>query len=487
MAVDNLSSEQVNENNRPFNSDFINSAKNFLGDGFTEFAGKVDEINTNYDLGGSEEEIKKIKQEILIKACASGKSAEEIEQLILDLDLNYEDINSFNAQDESALSVFLSVAKSPEEVKRFLQIKGINPNQVSQLSGNTALHLAVQNLVNEEILKAFLDDKRVSNNINIRNKEGKTPLDLAAEGENTIIAKILVDKGGQLGAFSTNNSAKPNQNSGRQVGGGAAEKYNQELEEKAQENAKKQQELIEERRIQKEIEEAQNAARQRIAEMNIQIDLHNSVKEFFAKELAKQQKKEVQEVEKLEQVEDRVELNIQECLDDLSKMETALLEKDGALKAEDTNIIEIIPGVEVDVTDKAALNLMLHHYAHKGNLEATKALLPYGDMNTTVGGRTVYEAALDSGNTSLSESIKVLRPEVVQNVRGEYKDKVYGELVKDVNLNITSPSNVGMKDDFNLSEKQSFVDRMQEKQTYVEKVQEKDSDRPFSKDTARSS
>ena len=80
---------------------------------------------------------------------------------------------------------------------------------------------------------------------------------------------------------------------------------------------------------------------------------------------------------------------------------------------------------------------MLHYYAMRGNVEATRALLKYGDMNTTIAGRTVFEAALDSGNNTLCSIMMVYNPSVVAIVREGYKEKVHGNSLGDLANHLT--------------------------------------------------
>ncbi|ORX60798.1 ankyrin [Piromyces finnis] len=95
-------------------------------------------------------------------------------------------LNSVNSKDESALIVATKL-ENEDSVKKLLKYEIININQQDYL-GNTALYYAVD-LRNFEIIKSMI---RGNADMNIKNKIGKSPLDLANEiGDKELLNVLL--------------------------------------------------------------------------------------------------------------------------------------------------------------------------------------------------------------------------------------------------------------------------------------------------------
>ena len=439
-----------------------------------DFGVALDEIKAkNLDFAAQSELVEKIKSEFLIKICSLGEDPEKIAQLVDELDLG-KVLNKFDDHDVSPLMAYINSSNHNIDIKKFideLKEKGLQVGAKNKF-GNSALHLIIlQGKLDQERLKEFLAHAEVIKVINVKNNEGKTALDYAIEQGNQAFSKLLVDQGAKIGSSSTNQDPNADKDSGRHVGSWEekARKFNEELEAKQREDAKEQQELLDELKAQKEADELNEKEMRRLEEMKIQIELHNELKKFVAEELARRKiETEYEEKQAIEAEESQsAQLDLEEIAVDIDSDNNEELDLD----KNNANIIDI-GGDKIDLTNQAAVDLLLHYYALKGNLGATKALLPYADITTFVAGRSVYEVALDSGNSELCSAIRSQYPQVTAIVRSEYQDRAFGELIKDneIQLDCVTPANnesvtpETIKDNLNITD--NFVDKVtSEKET----------------------
>lgn len=459
MAVNNFEQDEV-----VFTKDFIDVSKEFVD---SDLAKRIAAINNFHEvakngtieekseamkaIAASAEEIKRIKTEILIRACESSKTVAEIEALMAKLGLNAEDLNRFNDKEVSPLVAFLSVPRTPEEIRNFLAIKGLDPNAVSK-NGNTALHLAVQNRVSEDNLKVLLEDKRVQEGINIRNNKGMTALDMAVDGKNNAFAKLLIDKGAQLGVFVVNQEEKEKSPKEQEVSrrrGDLEDKireFNKKLAEKIEEGDKDR-ELEAKRRIDAERQIAQARRAAMMAEIRIAQELHEESRAKLLK-MKEDDNRAKAELEKSQQIEPvkPVDQN-QEQLRELSK----LLGK--------------------EVTDFNNINLFLHDAAFRGDQNLTMQLIRFGgDVNFTQNGKTVLEVACEGGNRSLVLTLCARNPEVLSGAKDIVKESV-NNIVESITRDIKAIDNLlGSLKELSQDLKEGLVALKQEKQEVVEKA-----------------
>lgn len=353
----------------------------------------------------SDEQIKQDKINLLIDICAAGEDPQNIVHLIDELELGPEIINAFNKNGVSPLLAYLTSKNKNVDITKFineLRSRGLDPNfKDLNNNHNTALHLAILhkfddkelNKIFKERLKEFLKHEDVL--LNVKNLSGQTPLDLAITSQDPDImqnAQILVENGGQLGRLVKNEEvdAKKDDKAGKMRGDleDKIKQYQDEVVKKAKEDLANIEKLLQQQKRQQLQEKQDQVRQQAIANAQAALEVHMELKEFFAREIAKQKEQ-----------------------DQNGNFFTGKI--NAVDETNNQNIIEI-SGQKIDLSDKATLNLLLHYYASRGNVNAVGFLMmqPGIDFNTSVGGVSILDAAINSGSSDLVLTLCIKNPEI---------------------------------------------------------------------------
>lgn len=400
----------------------------------------------------NDEQIKQDKINLLIDICAAGEDPQNIVHLIDELELGPEIINAFNKNGVSPLLAYLTSKNPKVDITKFINLlkaKGLDPNfKDLNNNHNTALHLAILhkfdnkelNKIFKERLKEFLKHEDVL--LNVKNLSGQTPLDLAITSQDPDIVKnaqILVENGGQLGRLVKNDEvdAKKDDKPGKMRGDleDKIKQYQDEVVNKAKEDLANKEKLLQQQKRQQLQEKQDQVRQQAIANAQAALEVHMELKEFFAREIAKQKEQDQNGnffTGKINAVDER----------------------------NNQNIIEI-SGQKIDLSDKATLNLLLHYYTARGNVNAVGFLMmqPGIDFNTSVGGVSILDAAINSGSSDLVLTLCIKNPEIVSNAKGTQKsdlanllnnidkkefpavDKIIAQLQEDKSAGDKTPNN----------------------------------------------
>ena len=340
------------------------------------------------------------------------------------LGLTSEYLNRFTDNEVSPLVAFLSVPRSEGEINAFLAINGLDLKAVSK-QGNTSLHLVVQNRISADNLKVLLEHEKVKEVINTRNNKGMTALDMAVDGRNNEFAKLLIDKGAQLGVFVVNQEEKEKGAKEQEPREQQVARSRGDLEDKIREfnknvaakleDGERNRELDAKKRMEAERQRAQARRTAMMAEIQVAQDLHNESRDKLLKMKA--------DVDKIkEDTEKQVEL---------AKVEQVQPEQQVDPKQEEPKDVQTKQLQDLskllgqEITDFQSINRFLYDAAFRGDQNLTMQLITFGgDVNSVQNGKTVLEAACEGGNRSLVLTLCVKNPQAFSGAKDTVKESV---------------------------------------------------------------